>query len=147
MSFTRRDVAEGAKAIGAGTIWAGLAVLAIGVLACALWAFGVFTSDAKGAGDVHRDQQKAGNREYWSQTFNTEYQQVTADQGNLTVLKAASTGPGATQQDRANYTGAQLNCRTDVAQYNANASSVLGSPWVPSNLPTQLDATTYCGSN
>lgn len=147
MSITRRDVADGAKAIGAGTIWAVLAVVAIGGLSVALWAFGVFTSDAKGAGDVHRDQQNAGNREHWSQTFNSDYQQVTADQDNLVVLKAAATGAGATQQNRANYTGAQLNCRADVAQYNANASSVLGSPWIPAGLPTQLVPTTYCGSN
>lgn len=146
MTITHRDVAAGAKAIGAGTIWAVLAVVAIGGLSIGLWAFGVFTSDAKGVGDVYRHQQGAGNREHWSATFNGEFQQINADRDNLIVLKAAAAGTGATRQDRTDYTGAQLNCRTDVAQYNADASGVLGSPWIPSGLPAQITADTYCGS-
>lgn len=144
--ITRRDVGDGAVAIGAGTIVTVTLVLIGCAIAALLWWLGVFTSGVKGAGDVHRDQQRAGNREHWSATFNAEYQQIAADRDNLTILKRAATGAGATQQDRTNYTGAQLNCRQDVAQYNADAASTLGSPWIPTDLPSQIDATTYCGS-
>lgn len=145
--ITRREASEGAQGIGIGAVVAVVLVLICCSIAALLWWLGVFTSGIKGSGDVYRDQNKAGNREHWSQTFNSEFQQITADQSNLSVLRSAATGAGATQQDRANYLGAQQNCNADVAQYNANASSVLGSPWVPAALPSQVAADTYCGSN
>lgn len=142
--ISRHDVRDGAKGISVGTALLIVGTVIALLVISLLWAFGVFTAGIKGSGDVHRDQQNAKNREHWSATFNAEYQQVQADQDNLAVLKNAADGDGATQQDRTNYTGAQLNCRTDVAAYNADAASVLGSPWIPAGLPTQIDAATYC---
>ncbi|MFE2967516.1 hypothetical protein ACFXKC_28360 [Streptomyces sp. NPDC059340] len=144
--ISRRDIGDTATGISAGTIVVTVVILIGCGIAALLWWLGVFTSGIKGAGDVHRDQNDAKNREHWSQTFNSEFEQIKADQDNLTVLKQAATGTGATAQDRANYTGAQLNCRQDVAQYNADAASTLGAPWVPAGLPNPIDASTYCGS-
>jgi uncharacterized protein HemX len=122
-----------------------LAVAALAGIGGFAWWLTVATSGARGTGNVQRDQNSASNREHWSATFNAEYQQITADQSNLTVLKTALDG-GGTEQDRTNYLGAQLNCRQDVAKYNADAVSTLGSPWIPDGLPTSINANTYCGS-
>ncbi|MFI1767474.1 hypothetical protein ACH41H_36245 [Streptomyces sp. NPDC020800] len=144
--ITRRDVGDAATGLGAGTILVIVVVFVGLIVASLLWAFGVFTSGAKGAGDVRRDQNNAKNREHWSVTFNSEFQQLQADQEIVVTLKRQAEAAGATAQDRDNYLGAQNNCRQDVAQYNADASSALGSPWVPEELPTHVDSDTYCGS-
>lgn len=143
---TRRDIRDGAAWTGLGGAWLLLAALLIAAVVGALWSLGVFTAGARGAGQVHKDQQRAGNREQWIATYNAEYQQLQADQQNLTVLKAAANGTGATQQDRIDYTGAQLNCRADAARYNADTQNLLGSPWLPAGLPTAVNADQYCGS-
>ena len=121
-----------------------LGVTALAGIGALIWWLGVSTSGIRGAGNVQRDQNNAANREHWSATFNAEYQQAQADADNLAVLKTAADAPGATAQDRTNYLGAQLNCRQDVATYNTDAASVLGRPWIPADLPTVIDATTYC---
>ena len=144
--ITRRDVGDAATGIGAGTAIT-IAVIVIALLiASLLWAFGVFTSGVKGSGDVRRDQNNATNREHWSATFNSEFQQIQADQGVIATLKHQADAKNATAQDQANYLGAKNNCLQDVAQYNADASSTLGSPWVPEGLPAHIDSDTYCGS-
>jgi hypothetical protein len=143
---TRRDMREGAAWTGLGAAWILLAVLLLAAIGGALWWLGVFTAGAHGAGQVHLDQQSAATREHWSATYNGEYQQLQADQANLTVLKATANGPAATQQDRINYQGAQLNCRQDAARYNADTQNLLGAQWLPAGLPTTVNADTLCGS-
>lgn len=144
--ISRRDVGDAATGFGLSAIAVTCTVLFVCALAALLWWLGVFTSGIKGSGDVHRDQNDAKNREHWSATFNGEFEQIQADQGVIAVLKQQADAKTATAQAQANYTGAQLNCRQDVAQYNADAASTLGAPWVPANLPTHIDASTYCGS-
>ncbi|MFI5973582.1 hypothetical protein [Streptomyces sp. NPDC051452] len=144
--ITRRDVGDAATGLGAGTVLV-IATLTVAlIVASLLWAFGVFTSGAKGAGDVRRDQNGAKNREHWSATFNAEFQQIQADQGIVATLKHQADAESATGQDQANYLGAQNNCLQDVAQYNADAASTLGAPWVPEGLPARIDSDSYCGS-
>lgn len=110
-----------------------------------VWWLGVFTSGSAGSGNVTKDQNSSQNRERWSATYSNDMQQLQADRTNLAVLKAAETGPDATQQDRTNYTGALLNCTSDVATYNTDASNVLGHQWIPAGMPAQIDSSDYCG--
>lgn len=146
---TRETIADGARAAGVGCgayLGIALAIVALAGLAALGWWISVIASGPKGAGDIQKDQNSSQNREYWSAKYNADMQQIQADETNLAVLKAAATGPGATQQDRTNYTGAQLNCRSDAATYNTDAANVLGTQWIPTGLPTSVNATTYCGS-
>ncbi|MDJ0342196.1 hypothetical protein QMK19_03220 [Streptomyces sp. H10-C2] len=145
--ISRRDLGDGARGFGLGALILIATVLVVALVGALIWAIGVFSSDTAGTGNVHKDQQSAQNREHWSATYNGDYAQVKADQDNLTTLKSAAEGQDATQQDRTNYLGAQLNCRTDVATYNADAANVLGHQWIPDGLPSTLNAATYCGSN
>lgn len=143
---TRREIRNGAAWTGLSAAWALLAALFIAAICAALWWLGVFTSGAAGAGQIHKDQQSARNREQWNATYNAEYQQLQADQSNIGLLKAMATGPGATQQDHINLQGGQLNCRTDAAKYNADTANVLGAQWLPDTLPSTVNADTICGS-
>lgn len=143
---TRRDIRDGAAWTGLSAAWILLAALLIAAICASLWWLGVFTAGAHGAGQVHKDQQSARNREQWIATYNAEYQQLQADQSNIGLLKATATGPGATQQDRINLQGGQLNCRTDAAKYNADTQNLLGAQWLPDTLPSAVNADTICGS-
>lgn len=137
------------RGIGGGISAAALvagSIVAVAVIALFVWWLGVFSSGVVGSGNVTRDQNSSGNREYWSAKYNADWQNLTADQANLVGLQADATGPDATQQDKQNYEGAQLNCRQDAATYNADAANVLGRQWIPSGMPTTVTATTYCGS-
>ena len=142
MSALLRGIGGGISAVAvvAGTI-AAVAAISFGV-----WWFGVRTSATIGSGNVTKDQNSSGNREYWSGRYNTDFQNLTADQDNLIGLHEYATAPGATQQDRQNYEGAQLNCRQDAATYNADVANLLGHQWLPAGLPTSVTASTYCGS-
>lgn len=146
---TRTALADGARTAGlglAGYLGVALTIVAIAGLCAFGWWISVLVSGPKGAGDVTKDQNSAQNREYWSAKFNGDMQQLQADQANLATLKQTAAGPGATQQDAANYQGALLNCRTDAATYNTDANNVLAAQWIPAGLPTSVNATTYCGS-
>jgi hypothetical protein len=123
----------------------GLVIGACAAIGALVWWLGVFTSGTAGAGNVTKDQNSSQNRERWSATYSNDMQQIQADQTNLAVLKGAATGPGATVQDRTNYTGARLNCTADVATYNADASNVLGHQWIPAGMPPSIDPSDYCG--
>jgi hypothetical protein len=120
-------------------------IVTVAAAVAGVWWFGVRTSGTVGSGNVTKDQNSSQNRERWSATYSNDMQQLQADRTNLAVLKAAETGPDATQQDRANYTGALLNCTSDVATYNADASNVLGHQWIPAGMPAQIDSSDYCG--
>lgn len=122
-----------------------LGVLATFSIVALIWWLSVASSGTAGSGNVTRDQNSAKNREHWSATYNGDMQQVQADQTNLATLKAAATGTGATLQDRQDYLGAQLNCRTDVATYNTDAANVLGRQWLPAGFSPSLDSSDYCG--
>ena len=130
----------------AGVLVAALVIGGIVGVGFLVWWFGVRTSGVIGSGNVTRDQNSSGNREYWSAKYNADWQNLTADQANLTGLREYANAPGATEQDRMNYLGAQLNCRQDAATYNTDAANILGHQWLPSGMPTQVTATTYCGS-
>lgn len=145
MATRTRDTAAAVGTGVASWLGAALVIAAVMGLAAGAWALTVWFSGTKGAGDVHKDQNSATNQEHWSATYNNDYQQLQADQANLTTLQQAATGPGATQQDRTNYLGAQLNCRTDAATYNTDAGNVLGHQWIPAGLPTSVNASDYCG--
>lgn len=144
--ISRRDVGDAATGFSLAAVAITCSVLFVCGLAALLWWLGVFTSGIKGSGDVHRDQNDAQNREHWSQTFNSEFEQIQADQGVIATLKQQADAKTATAQDRDNLLGAKNNCLQDVAQYNADAASTLGAPWVPANLPDHIDSDTYCGS-
>jgi hypothetical protein len=143
---TRRDIRDTTIWTSLGAAWIFFVVVLISIIIGVLWWLGVFTAGIHGDAQVHLDQQDAKDREHWSATYNAEDQQLQADQQNLAVLKAAANSPAATQQDRINYQGAQLNCRQDTARYNADTQNLLGAQWLPTNLPTTVNADQYCGS-
>lgn len=126
--------------------WVIASIVVIGLISAGLWAFGVFTSDAKGTGDVIKDQNKASTREYWIGKYNSDYQKLTADKANIATLGKAANAKGASAQDKQDYQGAQLVCNQDVQDYNGATQDLLGRKWLPESLPASVNVADYCGS-
>lgn len=145
-SITRKEAREGAKIFGLGWLTVLASVIAVMVITGIVWSVSVGIAGTRGDGNVHKDQQDSHNREHWSAVFNGAYNQIKADQANITTLKAAAESKSADKQDEINYTGAKLACQTDVATYNGYTGDLLGKLWIPAELPAYIDdATTYCG--
>ena len=142
MTDTRKKVGIAVGGFSIGVVGLVLITFVIAGIGALIWWLGVQSSGTAGAGNVTKDRNSSQNIEHWSATFNGEYQNIQADVANLATLKAAETAPGATQQDRVNYTGAQTVCNQDVAQYNANTLNTLAV--VPAGLPTNVPIST-CG--
>lgn len=121
----------------------GLALGAVG-LAAGIWWLTWLLSGPAGATGVHRDQNNSKNREHWSATYYTDWNNLQADNTRIKALFDASNAPGATEQDKMNLTGAVLNCTSDVATYNADAHNVLGEPSLPAGLPASVNVADYC---
>jgi hypothetical protein len=124
-----------------------LASLGLIVVGVGIWALTVAWSGVGGSGQVHKDQNSSNNREHWSATYNTDFNNLQADKSNIGVLQTAATATGATKQDQMNLDGAVMNCATDVATYNADAQNVLGNQWIPVGLPTSVNVADYCTTN
>lgn len=120
-------------------------IMVVALTMVTMWVFGVFTSGAKGSGDLRKDQNSAHNREWWSGRYNTDWQNLQADKTNVTTLRQVYAGPMSTQQDNMNLVGAVLNCTSDVATYNQDAEDVLGKQWLPASLPATVNVSDYCG--
>ena len=142
MTDARKRVGIAVGGITLGAVGITLIVLFVAALGALIWWLGVQTSGTAGAGNVTKDRNSSQNIEHWSTTFNGEYQKIQGDVASLGTLKAAETAPGATQQDRINYTGAVTVCQQDVAEYNADTQNTLAV--VPAGLPSSIHLTT-CG--
>lgn len=112
------------------------------VLPIGLWAFGVFASGPKGAGDIVKQRNSAANIAHWSATLNGLSQQIQADTASIAVARSAAQAPDATKQDQVNLEGVIQNCLTDVAAYNGDVANVLAV--LPAGLPTSIPNDT-CG--
>jgi hypothetical protein len=142
--ITRKEAKEGVQIFGLGWLAVTACVVAVMAIGGIVWFITVGTAGVRGDGNVHKDQQDAKNREYWSAKFNGLYNQVTADKANIDTLRETAQGKDADKQDQINYTGAKQACQIDVAEYNGNTGDVLGKLWIPDGLPVMITAATYC---
>ena len=140
--YNRQDAKEAAQGVSILAIaLVVIVVLATGTGAL-IWWINTSTSGIKGRGDIQQQRNSASNIAQWSATFNGLDQQIRADEANIATAKQFATAPGATKQDQINLQGAEQNCQTDVAAYNADIQNVLAV--VPTGLPTSYP-TTACG--
>ncbi|HEU5429506.1 MAG TPA: hypothetical protein VFU74_21685 [Actinocrinis sp.] len=138
-----RDAAEGVGLAFVGTVVVIVLALIIGV---GLWAFGVFTSGAKGAGDERKQQNSVTNRVHWQNEFNSLDQNIATYAAQIANARASATAhPGDTFYEQ-NLTGLVQECDIAVGQYNADAAMPIAAPWLPAGLPTTIDRTATCGS-
>jgi hypothetical protein len=141
--MTQYDTHRGAFGVAAGwTIAVVVLALALGI---SLWAFGVFTSDIKGAGDAIKQKNRAVNRIQKQEQF----EQIAADFDGYrakipvaveAVKAAASTA--ATTDDELRLTellGLRQTCIDAAQQFNAESRKYTSRDWKSAGLPERLD--------
>ena len=144
--ITRREARDSAEGIGLAFIGTVVVIVLALIIGAGLWAFGVFTSGIKGAGDEQKQQNSVTNRVYWQNEFNNLDQNIQTYAAQIVTARAAATAhPGDTFYAQ-NLTGLVQECDIAVGQYNADTAKPIASPWLPAGLPTTIDRTTTCGS-
>ncbi|GAC1369340.1 MAG: hypothetical protein NVSMB39_1060 [Candidatus Saccharimonadales bacterium] len=143
------------------TIWVIGIIVVVGLIGGGIWAFNVFFSPAKGAGDAYAQKNSAQNWTNAQAQFNQDYQAVLAfdsqiadAQANLAQFEKAHPQLGngtpydpVAEQDanlRRTVTGLTQQCQNTVAAYNTRANSYLSKDFRDANLPAQIPAGEHC---
>lgn len=115
------------------------------ILPISVWAFGVFTSGTRGAGNEEKQKNSVTNRVYWQNEFNGLAENIATFQAQIATAHAAEVAhPNDTFYEQ-NLAGLVQECDIAVGQYNADTAKPIASPWLPAGLPTSYDRTTTCG--
>lgn len=129
------------------TGWAVFAVVLIGAISIALWAFGVFTADIKGRGDVQKITKSAPFR---LEAYNHFYDLCAAVQSDEARLDAqfdelaAATSEDDKSRIRTNISGISSDRADAINQYNADVrKQVTFGQYRAKGLPERIDPTAY----
>lgn len=135
-----------ARALGFRIVaWIVVALVVAGIIGGAAWGISVLTAGPKGAGDVHRRNQDAGNRIYAQAHFQDLYGDI---QSYGLQLKQAAADKAAHPGDSyyaTTYTGLFNTCVSAVNQYNADTGKALFTDWRSAGLPDHISAQDACG--
>lgn len=144
--ITRREARDAAEGVGLAFIGTIVVIVLLGAIGAGLWAFGVFTSGVKGAGDERKQQNSVTNRVYWQNEFNSLDQNIQTYTAQIASARAAVTAHPSDTFYEQNLTGLVQECDIAVGQYNADVAKPIASPWLPAGLPTTVDRASTCGS-
>lgn len=138
------EVPSQPKLFGMGALWVIGIVVLCGVIGISLWAFGVFTADIKGRGDVTRTNKSAVNRIAKQEMFEQLYADANGYKGKISVARdAVKADPSSI--NNTNLTGIRQQCIDTVQQYNAEARKVTSRDWRSADLPDQqLNQEDFC---
>lgn len=133
------------RLVGEMSFWALVAigtVILVVVIGIGAWAFGVFTSDIKGAGGAIKQRNSTVNRVQKQEMF----EQLAADyDGYLVKIKIAAfsvkSAPDATEKSirQTNLDGVRQICVDAAQQFNAESQKYTSRVWRSSGLPASLD--------
>lgn len=119
------------------------AIIVIVAITVGLWAFGLATSGAKGAGDVVRKNNDANNRINSQAYFENLWGDIQGYTAKLPVAAQAMTD-GSDPNAAINYRGLYNTCVDAVNQYNAASQQTLFKDWKTADLPQRVDVTQAC---
>lgn len=131
----RNDYGQAARALA----WTPIGILAIALtiilIAGAVWLtiwLTTASSGPRGNADVTRQHNSGQNQVAQNTKLLGDNATVLADQQKIAALAPNV----ATEQDRIDLQGLELNCQSDVATYNADVQNILAAGYLPAGLPT-----------
>lgn len=124
--------------------WLVALLIVVGAITLALWAFGVFTADIKGRGELVKTNKSAVNRIQKQEMFEQLYADLNGYKAKIGVARdAVEANPSDVNQT--NLTGIRQQCIDTVQQYNAEARKITSRDWRSADLPDQqLNQEDYC---
>lgn len=124
--------------------WVVAAIVLVGVISIVLWAFGVFTADVKGRGELVKTNKSAVNRIQKQEMFEQLFADINGYKAKIAVARGAY-HQNPTDTNQTNLVGVQQQCIDTVQQYNAEARKVTSRDWRSADLPDQqLNQEDYC---
>jgi hypothetical protein len=143
MSSSYGTPGDHAKVFGIGVVWIDAAIVAIGAISIGLWAFGVFTSDIKGAGGAIKQSNSTVNRVQKQEMFEqlvADYDGYVVKIGQLALIVATTSD--ATDKDlrTTELLGMTQVCVDVAQQFNAESRKYTSRDWKSAGLPPSLDS-------
>jgi hypothetical protein len=130
------------RMIGEAWFWILMVLLVVAVVGIGLWAFGVFTSDVRGAGGAIKQRNSTVNRVQKQEMF----EQLAADyDGYIIKIKAAVIAVSTTidEDDKSlrqtELVGLRQVCVDAAQQFNAESKKYTSRVWKSAGLPLALD--------
>lgn len=131
------------RLFGMAAAWIVASIVLIGLIVIALWAFGVFTSDVRGAGGAIKQRNSTVNRVQKQEMF----EQIAADyDGYLVKIKVAVKAAASATTDidkqlrQTELVGLRQTCVDAAQQFNAESRKYTSRVWKSAGLPATLDA-------
>jgi len=131
------------RIIGETWFWIVAVIVVIAVVGIGAWAFGVFTSDIKGAGGAIKQRNSTVNRVQKQEMF----EQLAADYDGYLIkvsqlkLVVATTSSDIDKELRTTeLLGVQQICVDAAQQFNAESRKYTSRVWKSAGLPASLDA-------
>lgn len=115
------------------------AIIVLGGIGAAYWAFDTGTSGIRGKADVTRQNNDGTNQIAAQDAFNKLNGDIQTDLLNIKNDAKAAVGGDDFQKSVVQADLAQ--CAKDVHDYNADANDTTMKDWRPSNLPASFDDT------
>lgn len=131
----KRDYEDAAHAFALSPILLIALFLVAALIAVGIWLW-TSTSGTRGNASVTRQHNSGQNQVAQNTKLLGDQATVLSDQQKISVLA----GNVATQQDRMDLSGLELNCQSDVAAYNADVRNTLASGYLPAGLPSSYPA-------
>lgn len=137
--WNRDDERFIARSVIAWTIGGVALILLVSV---ALWAFGVFTSDVKGRGDVREENNSAVNRVQQQAYFEDTKASYDGALAKIPAARQAVKSATTHKEERqVELDGLIQNCIDTAQAYNAQSRKQLAADWKAADLPRTLNAT------
>jgi hypothetical protein len=137
--FEAHPVRGAAGALAWGWVLAVIAVILVGALSIALWAFGVFSSDIKGQGDAQKIKNAGPNRVKAQELFETRYQDILAADRTVVISSLAIAQDPTNPQLKTQLIGQEQYCVALVGKYNADTRKFSMEDFRSTDLPFQID--------
>lgn len=132
----RDDLSTGQFIFRALGIVAGVCLVAL-----VIWIIEIGFSSVAGRGNAEIARNSAENWTTQQARFEELYAQIRVDDANLSVLKTALDADPTNPLKQTEFTGLQLNCKNNTAEYDALARTFMAENFRDTDLPFQIDVT------
>jgi hypothetical protein len=130
------------RIVGEVWFWILMVLLVSAVIGIGLWAFGVFTSDIKGAGGAIKQRNSTVNRIQKQEMFEqlaADYEGYIVKIGQLKVVVATTSDKVDKGLRTTELLGLQQICVDGAVQFNAESKKYTSRVWKSAGLPVVLD--------
>lgn len=130
------------RLVGETWFWIAVVVVIVAVIGIGAWAFGVFTSDVRGAGGAIKQRNSTVNRVQKQELFEqlaADYDGYLVKIGQLKLVVSTTSSEVDKELRTTELLGVQQICVDAAQQFNAESKKYTSRVWKSAGLPASLD--------